>query len=176
MAATNRNLEERTRSKKFRLDLLHRLNTFTLTIPPLRERPEDILELTGICLKRCNKQYRRRTHIGHQGYAALKGHTFPGNVRELINTIKQAVVMCDRRFLDNYIVQSLGPAAGPAGPSRPETKPSGLREKLLAVEYDMLSQAAVRCATTREAADFLGISQPTVVRKFKKHGIAMGQV
>ncbi len=170
LAATNRNLERRTRNKLFRLDLLHRLNTFTLSIPPLRERPEDILELTGICLKRYNKQYRRRTHIGHQGYGALKAHSYPGNVRELINTVKQAVVMCDRRFLDDYIIQSLRPAS-PSPGTKSSSKNKGLKEELLFVEYEMLCQAAAQSSTTREAAKLLGISQPSVVRKFKKHGI-----
>ncbi|WP_027362588.1 sigma-54 interaction domain-containing protein [Desulfospira joergensenii] len=172
IAATNRNLDRRTLKKKFRLDLFHRLNTFTLTIPPLRERPEDILELTGICLKRYNKRYNRRTYIGYKAYDALKSHSFPGNVRELINIIKQAVVMCDRRFLDDYILRAIEPARTEA-PARAVKEETDLGRRLLSVEYEMLAQAAMRCRTTREAAGFLGISQPTLVRKMKKHGIAM---
>lgn len=171
IAATNRNLEERTRTKKFRLDLLHRLNTFTLSIPPLRARPEDILELVGICLKRYNKKYRRRTFIGNRGYEALKSHDFPGNVRELINTVKQAVVMCDKKFLDDYIIQALKMESAQAPADCVPQENSGLKERLAAVECEMLSQAADQCANTRQAADFLKISQPTVVRKFQKHGI-----
>ncbi|WDP90491.1 MAG: sigma 54-interacting transcriptional regulator [Desulfobacter sp.] len=174
IAATNRDLERRTRSKKFRLDLLHRLNAFTLDIPPLRERPEDILELTAHCLKQSNKRYKRRTHIGRKGYDALKSHTFPGNVRELINIIKEAVVMCDRRSLDEYLTNSLSPACPPVSS---ESGPSGesLPEKLSALEHDLVAGAAARCATTREAAGMLGVSQPTVVRKLKKYGIQMGE-
>ena len=170
IAATNRNLEARTRKKLFRLDLFHRLNTFTLTIPALRDRPEDILELVGICLKRYNKKYKRRTYIGHKGYNVLKSHAFPGNVRELINVIKQAVVMCDRRFLDDYLIRSVSQVPSPPAADRNDKKVS-LPEKLSALEYDLLSRAAARCATTREAAGVLGISQPTVVRKLKKYGI-----
>lgn len=172
IAATNRNLEQRTRTQKFRLDLFHRLNTFTLTIPPLRDRPEDILELVAICLKRYNGKYRRRAYIGHRGYDALKAHDFPGNVRELINTVKQAVVMCDKKFLDDYIVTALTSHSAECRPlsgTSPET--TGLRERLDTLECELLKQAASRCANTRQAAAFLGISQPTVVRKFKKHGI-----
>ncbi len=172
IAATNRNLEQRTRKKKFRLDLFHRLNTFTLSIPPLRDRPEDILELVGICLKQNNKRYKRRAYIGHKGYDALKAHAFPGNVRELINLIKQAVVMCDRKFLDEYLIQSIKPAVSPS-PVRPETSGETLPERLAALECELLVQAADQCRTTREAAQLLGVSQPTVVRKLKKHGISM---
>ena len=173
VAATNRNLEQRTQNKKFRLDLLHRLNTFTLSIPPLRDRPEDILELVGICLKRYNKKYRRRTFLGHRGYAALKSHDFPGNVRELINTVKQAVVMCDKKFLDDYIIRVLKTDAASPGPSANGTlqAETGLRARLDALESELLRQAASRCANTREMAAFLKISQPTVVRKLQKHGI-----
>ncbi len=175
VAATNRNLDKRTLQKQFRLDLFHRLNTFTLSIPPLRDRPEDILELVGICLKRYNKKYNRRTFIGYKAYEALKSYAFPGNVRELINIVKQAVVMCDRRFLDDYIIRATASVKVPAAPLQFFEENPGLPEKLRSVEYDMLIQAATRCGTTREAAVFLGISQPTVVRKLKKHGIDLGK-
>ena len=173
IAATNQNLDQRTLKKKFRLDLLHRLNTFTLNIPPLRERPEDILELVGDCLKRYNKKYNRRAYIGYKAYDALKRYIFPGNVRELINIVKQAVVMCDRRFLDDYIIRATAPVKSHSLQTAIVDEDSSLSEKLRSVEYEMLMQAVIMCHTTREAAVFLGISQPTVVRKLKKHGITM---
>ncbi|MFO7990493.1 MAG: sigma-54 interaction domain-containing protein [Thermodesulfobacteriota bacterium] len=173
LAATNQDLVELTRKKRFRLDLFHRLNTFTLSIPPLRERPEDILELARICLIRYNKKYRRRAHIGYRSMHALKTYSFPGNVRELINIIKQAVAMCDRRQLDDYLIRL---TETPAVSTACETHKNpgagtGLVQTLEAVEHDMLRQAADQCRTTRQAAEFLGISQPTVVRKFKKYGV-----
>ncbi len=175
IAATNRNLDQRTLKHQFRLDLLHRLNTFTLSIPPLRDRPEDILELTTICLKRYNRRYNRRAYIGYKAYEALKSYSFPGNVRELINIIKQAVVMCDRRFLDDYILRATEPVGPAIQPKKAVDEVSSLPEKLRAAEYEMFMQAVLRCGTTREAALFLGISQPTVVRKLKKHGMTMGK-
>jgi len=173
IAATNRNLDQRTLKKQFRLDLLHRLNTFTLSIPPLRDRPEDILELTATCLKRYNRRYNRRSYIGYKAYDALKSYCFPGNVRELINIIKQAVVMCDRRFLDDYIVRATENVQ-PRVTSLPSSaQNASLPEKLTVMEYEILTQAVKQCRTTREAAVFLGISQPTVVRKLKKHDLTM---
>jgi PAS domain S-box-containing protein len=174
IAATNRNLDQRTLKNQFRLDLLHRLNTFTLSIPPLRDRPEDILELTATCLKRCNRRYNRRSYIGYKAYDALKSYPFPGNVRELINIIKQAVVMCDRRFLDDYIIRATENQQPRVTAVLSLAKDTSLPEKLRSMEYEMLLQAVNRCRTTREAAIFLGISQPTVVRKLKKHGMGMG--
>ncbi len=173
IAATNQNLDQRTLKRQFRLDLFHRLNTFTLSIPPLRNRPEDILELVDTCLKRYNKRYNRRTSMGYKAYAALKSYAFPGNVRELINIIKQAVALCDQRILDDYIIRAVTPPARPV-PARPSLeKETNLPQRLEAVEYEMLLQAAIGCGTTREAAVFLGVSQPTVVRKLKKHGLVM---
>ena len=175
IAATNRDLGKLTTRRKFRLDLLHRLNTFTLSIPPLRKRPEDILDLVGILLKKYNKKYKRRAYIDYKGFECLKNYRFPGNVRELINIIKQAVVICDKRYLDEYIINSLQSAG--TGTAKQDIQSdqaaNTLPRRLATVERQMLEQAALACRTTREAAVFLGISQPSVVRKFKKYGITI---
>ncbi|WP_299981015.1 sigma 54-interacting transcriptional regulator [Desulfobacula sp.] len=173
IAATNQDLDSQTFNKKFRLDLFHRLNTFTLLIPPLRHRPEDILELVRITLKKYNKQYNRRARIGYKAFETLQAYDFPGNVRELINIIKQAIVMCDRRSLDDYLVKALNKITPLGTKVQPMKEGSTLSDKIWAVENEILMQAAMKCLTTREAASFLGISQPSVVRKFKKHGIAI---
>jgi len=171
IAATNRDLNQRVLNKEFRLDLLHRLNTFPLSIPPLRERPEDILELVSLCMKKYNKKYSRRTHMGYKAFEALKSYDFPGNVRELINIVKQAVVMCDRRLLDDYIIHVTEPQKICTPAVKTTKNPTDLPGKLMAVEHEMLLKAVQQCRTTREAAAFLGVSQPTVVRKLKKHGL-----
>jgi PAS domain S-box-containing protein len=176
MAATNQDLDSQTFNNQFRLDLLHRLNTFMLSIPPLRNRPEDILELVRLTLEKYNRQYNRRARIGYKAFDRLQTYDFPGNVRELINTIKQAIVMCDRRSLDDYLVSTLSRTRTRNHPSdgttAPPIKQAGtLAENLWAMENEVLKQAAMTCRTTREAAGFLGISQPSVVRKFQKHGI-----
>ncbi|MBT4876710.1 MAG: sigma-54-dependent Fis family transcriptional regulator, partial [Desulfobacula sp.] len=173
IAATNQDLDTRTFNKKFRLDLFHRLNTFTLSIPPLRNRPEDILELVRITLKKYNKQYNRRARIGYKAFDSLQAYDFPGNVRELINIIKQAIVMCDRRSLDDYLIKALNKTRPPGIKLQPMKEGGSLADKIMAVENEVLMQAAIKCLTTREAARFLGISQPSVVRKFKKHGLAI---
>ncbi len=173
IAATNQDLNALTVKKKFRLDLFHRLNTFTLVIPPLRERPEDILDLVRICLKRYNKKYNRRAYIDYKGFERLRSHDFPGNVRELINIIKQAVVLCDKRHLDDYIIQSLDSAKSPALDGENLETPGSLPEQLGRLEARLMQQAALACDTTRQAAAFLGISQPSVVRKYRQYKIKM---
>lgn len=177
IAATNRDLDKLTRKKRFRLDLFHRLNTFTLSIPPLRKRPEDILDLVGINLRKYNKKYNRRAYIDFKGFECLKKYDFPGNVRELINIVKQAVVMCDKRYLDDYIANLL--ESGQKHTADPEIHTDDLAMTLPGqveqLEKQLLEKAAMKCSTTRQAADFLGISQPTVVRKLKKYGIQIGK-
>ena len=178
IAATNRDLDRLTRQNKFRLDLLHRLNVFTLPIPPLRERPEDILDLVGINLKKYNKKYNRRAYIDYRGFECLKKYDFPGNVRELINIIKQAIVMCDKRYLDDYIINSLESVQTGHSPSQQQEESNTdqmltLPEQLNRFERQILEHATYKYETTRQAAKFLGVSQPSVVRKFKKHGLTI---
>jgi transcriptional regulator with PAS, ATPase and Fis domain len=81
IAATNRDLEELTRSNQFRQDLFYRLNTFTVRIPPLRERPEDVFELVNYLLREYNRTYRLKRRISPETLKVLQAYPFPGNVR-----------------------------------------------------------------------------------------------
>ena len=79
--------------------------------------------------------------------------------------------MCDRRQLDDYLIRLTDAPICPATGAPVKKTGAGLVQTLESVERDLLEQAAERCRTTRQAADFLGISQPTVVRKFKKYDV-----
>ncbi len=85
IAATNHDLEELTQRKQFRQDLFYRLNTFTIRIPPLRERPEDVFELVNYFLRKYNRAYRLKRRVSPEALKILQSHPFPGNVRELKN-------------------------------------------------------------------------------------------
>jgi PAS domain S-box-containing protein len=173
IAATNRDLEELVTRRQFRGDLFYRLNAFTIKIPPLRERPDDIFELVGHFLQRYNRRYNTRRQVSPEGLNVLQAHRFPGNVRELKNLVKKAVVMSDQRLLDDFIARSLNAADRPATSSgAPPATPSPLSEELSRLEKSLLQQAMQRCRTTRQLARQLGISQPTVVRKLKRHGLS----
>ncbi len=96
MAATNRDLEEAMRSREFRSDLYYRLGVVTLTVPPLRERRDDIPSLVASYLERFRRQLGRPAHaIAEEALAALVEYPWPGNVRELINVMERAVLLCD---------------------------------------------------------------------------------
>ena len=108
ISATNRDLESLTKKDKFREDLLYRLNTFTIQIPPLKERPEDIFELTKHYLQVYNKEFKQEKRISADVMQVLQSYPFTGNVRELKNIIKKAVVLSDEANLDDVFLKSLG--------------------------------------------------------------------
>ena len=95
LAATNRNLEERANAGRFRKDLLYRLNLYTIDIPPLHCRKEDIPVIADFYLKKLSQSYRRPiTEISGGAMLALMDYDWPGNVRELVNVIERAVITC----------------------------------------------------------------------------------
>jgi len=93
IAATNRNLEEDVRKKKFRMDLWYRLSVFTISIPPLRERSEDIGLLVNYMVKSFEKKLGKRIKsVPNHVFTKLQNYSWPGNVRELENVIERAVI------------------------------------------------------------------------------------
>ena len=117
IAATNRDLEELTSRRQFRQDLFYRLNTFTINIPPLRERPEDLFEFVNHYLRSYNRAYHLKRRVSPEALKLLQAYPFPGNVRELKNILKTAVLMGEKEVVDDFIVSSLGlqvkPETGP---------------------------------------------------------------
>lgn len=173
IAATNQDLEGLTKAKLFRQDLFYRLNTFTIRIPPLRERVEDIFELVNYFLRKYNRSYQVNRRISPSGFEALQSYSFPGNVRELKSLLKKAVIISDQEVLDDFIIGSLGEGAWAVG-RRLLKKQSHktLSEGINRVEREILEQALRKHKSTRQLARYLGISQPTVVRKLKKYGLS----
>ena len=96
IAATNQDLAARSATGEFRQDLYYRLNAFTVEIPPLRARADDIMLIADAMLERFGREYRRPgMSFNVQAAAAMKHHAWPGNVRELINAIQRAVMLCE---------------------------------------------------------------------------------
>ena len=164
IAATNRNLEEQVRARLFREDLYYRLNALAIEIPPLRTRPEDILDLAEKFLNLYNAQYQTDKRITPRGVELLLGHSFPGNARELRNIVKQAVVMSDDAVIDEALVVAMG--------GEQSSDDLSLVAALEKTEREVLLRARKIYGTTREIARHTGISQPSVVRKLHKYGIS----
>ncbi|WP_432734523.1 sigma-54 interaction domain-containing protein [Maridesulfovibrio sp. FT414] len=168
IAATNKNLEKQVSNRLFRKDLFYRLNVFTLTIPPLRERVEDIFALATSFLKKYNERYGKFKTLSPKSLRMLQNYSFPGNIRELDSLIKKGVAVAEEDMLDNYLEQSL---LGLEEVEPVSTKGLSLQEAVDMVEREMLVEALRNCLTTRDMAGYLKISQPSVVRKLKKYGL-----
>jgi transcriptional regulator with PAS, ATPase and Fis domain len=94
IAATNQDLDDAIKNGLFRQDLLYRLNTFVITLPPLRERVEDIAKLAGHFVQKMSEKYNRNVnHISEQAMAILERYSWPGNIRELSHVIERAVLI-----------------------------------------------------------------------------------
>lgn len=174
IAASNQDLEQRVKEKTFRPDLLFRLNSISITLPPLRERPEDLFELTYEFLSGFNKQYDSKKKINPLTIAMMQSYAFPGNIRELKNLIKKGVIMSMGDAIDRVVIESIGKEFGSEGAHAflDEDQIQSLEDITDAFEKEIIKHALKKYRSTRELARFLSISQPTIVRKLKKHGLS----
>jgi PAS domain S-box-containing protein len=173
IAATNRDLKKLLNQGKFREDLFYRLNSVNLRIPPLRERNEDIFNLAHYFLNTYNQTYDLKKRFSPQALEVLLSYQFPGNIRELKNIINSAVLMSEKDELEKSIVNAILDLK-----IEKNTLPIGhgedtqsLKKQLLSVEKTILANALSRYRSTREIAKHLNLSQSSVVRKLKHHGI-----
>ncbi|MCM3165993.1 MULTISPECIES: sigma-54 interaction domain-containing protein [Peribacillus] len=167
IAATNRNLSEMVKSGDFREDLFYRLNVIPITIPPLRERREDILALTDLFLTKANEQYKFSKEIDSRLKEYFYQHDWPGNVRELINIVERLVVLTDNRILS---INDLPEEYQPENRNQPNLNATlTLKEAVERAEKEILTKAAQTYQTTYEIAEALDSSQATIVRKLKKY-------
>ena len=174
VAATNHDIKQQVQERQFREDLFFRLNTISLLLPPLRERREDIFELANHFLQDYNKKYKQEKTISPLTLSLVQSHPFRGNVRELKNIIKQAVIMSEGNRIDKHILGMIGSDVLDAWSQTNlgDAKITNLSDVLGTLEKEMLKAAKRQCRTTRDMARFLNISQPSVIRKLKKYGIA----
>ncbi|MFJ7993166.1 sigma-54 interaction domain-containing protein [Peribacillus frigoritolerans] len=167
IAATNQNLSEMVKSGDFREDLFYRLNVIPITIPPLRERREDILALTDLFLTKANEQYKFSKEIDSRLKEYFYQHDWPGNVRELINIVERLVVLTDNRILS---INDLPEEYQPENRNQPNLNATlTLKEAVERAEKEILTKAAQTYQTTYEIAEALESSQATIVRKLKKY-------
>jgi DNA-binding NtrC family response regulator len=167
IAATNRNLEQAMLENSFRQDLFYRLNVIRITLPPLRERREDIGALVNHFLRHFNRRFHREVRgITPDALEALAGFDFPGNVRELENLIERAFAMGARDQLTIADLPSLTSRATGTAPISARTLPT-----LADVEKDLILRAlALLDNDKEEAARALGISRRTIYRRLKEYG------
>ncbi|MBL6725563.1 MAG: sigma 54-interacting transcriptional regulator [Rubripirellula sp.] len=162
VAATNRDLSEFVREKKFREDLFYRLSVFELMVPPLRDRGDDIPRLINHFLEHfCRQHGRVGLQIAEDAMTNMREYPWPGNVRQLRNVIDSAVVMAD-----DPAITSADLGLRDAGVSRIETLRIDEWEKRL------IRMALDRCdGSVPEAAKLLGVSRATAYRKITEYEI-----
>src|SRR5216117_3538987 len=169
IAATNRDLERAMTEGSFRQDLFYRLNVVRVTLPPLRERREDIPSLINHFLRRFNKRLHRDVRgVAPEALAALSAYTFPGNVRELENLIERAFAMGSREQIALTDMPSLSKTPMASTPvTSPESVPA-----LADVERELILKALAVFKDDKEAAaKALGISRRTIYRRLKEYGV-----
>lgn len=162
VAATNENIERAIAEGHFREDLYHRLNEFTIELPPLRECADDILPLAEFFLTQfCEKNHRRITGFTPSAVKRLKNYRWPGNVRELRNTVRSAALLSMTGTIDETDLDL------------PSTR--GMESYALKVEQEERTRIvkALKAAKYNKAlaAELLRISRPTLYEKMKKYGI-----
>ncbi len=185
ISATRKDLPQMIASGEFREDLYYRLNVIHIEMPPLRERLEDVDELSNYFLDRLNEEYHQSVSFAPGVLPSFQHYSWPGNLRELDNVIKGAYATCDGITIDpedlpvkfhhgslpawspegERFAVLAGPAANLLAAVPGEKPPMSMKERLERIEYAMLLDAYERFHSVRKAAEALGMSPATFVRK-----------
>lgn len=161
ISATNKDIRQMVRDELFREDLLYRINTIQLEVPPLRERGEDILLLLDFFLKKYTSKYNRaELKLHEQAKHKLLTYHWPGNVRELQHKIERAVILCEHNLIqaEDIITEHI------QQPFSPET-----------TNLEQIERQVIRTAISRNngnlsaSAEQLGISRQTLYNKMKRY-------
>lgn len=164
ICATNMNLHQLVEEGSFRQDLLYRINTIEIHIPPLREREGDVLLLAEYFLSRFSRKYKKTiTGFTRETKNKLQTYAWPGNVRELQHAIERAVILSDTSMLhpENFMLQS-----------GPRKKTDDVQLNLEQLEREAIEKALRRAeGNVTRAAELLGITRFALYRKLEKLGL-----
>lgn len=174
IAATNRDLAQETREKRFREDLFFRLNVISLEVPPLRQRREDIPLLAASFLERFAKRNRKNLKgFAPQTLDALLRYGWPGNVRELENAVERAVILCRGDLVGEEVLPANILNARPMA----DEASSQAELSLTGLSLDMMEKQVIEStmrqtnANKSETARRLGITRATLHNKLRKYGL-----
>jgi Nif-specific regulatory protein len=179
IAATNRDPRVAMERGTLREDLYYRLSVFEITLPPLRERPEDILLLAEAFLEEIGRTVGRpAAGVSKDARDRLLTHPWPGNVRELRNAIERAVILCEGGLITGeHLPMAL--AAAPRSPAPPPvsavTPPTAIPPegvKLEAIERELIQKAMAQAQNNKsEAARLLGLARGQLYSRLKRYGL-----
>ncbi len=165
IAATHRNLEEMVENKEFRLDLYFRLNTLPIHLPPLRERKSDIPALVEYFCGRFEQRFGYTRRFSRQALECLLNYSWPGNIRELENTIERMLLTSEQHIIGDGDLP-VAVSGAPYKLSLDSVMP--LKDCLRLTEENLLHMAWQKYGTTTNVAKALGIDQSTASRKLRK--------
>ena len=173
VSATNRDLAQIISQGGFREDLYYRLNTFTIRIPPLRQRPEDVVPLAQHFLERYARELRKSiAGFSTRALELLKAHTFPGNIRELNNMVERAAIVGTAALIDaeDLEIERIAPDL----PTQPAPTPEESENlDLEANEERLIRKALHRCNGNKvHASRLLGISRDALRRRMARYAIS----
>ncbi len=175
VAATNANLTEMVREKKFRQDLYYRLSVVTVEIPPLRDRPEDVMPLAEHFLTRfCRQANRPKLHISDEARKRIQGHTWPGNVRELRNLMERVAFLSAGKSVE---ASDLAFILSPQKDSFQDLADGyGLAEATDRFQQEYIKRAIKRVQSNMsEAARVLGLHRSNLYRKMRQLGMEVDE-
>jgi transcriptional regulator with GAF, ATPase, and Fis domain len=176
IVATNRQMDADVRAGRFRQDLWYRLNIFPITVPPLRQRREDIPLLTAhLIQKHCRKVGRPVLEVSRASMATLQAHTWPGNVRELENVVERAVILSRGKWAEISVDVPQPADLVPAPPPTPHGAGNGSRSTLDDLQREhilaTLEDLHWRVEGRGGAAEALGMNPNTLRSRMRKLGL-----
>ena len=174
VSATNKNLMELVKEEKFREDLYYRLNVVPINVPPLRDRPEDILPLIQSNLVKYNEHLNENKTLSPDVLTTLLKYPWPGNIRELQNIIERLIITTNEDIItDENLPIFLRQEAEKNANTNADLSLSAAMEK---AEKEILTNALSSYKSTRAMAKVLKVSQPTIVRKLNKYGLSKEKI
>ncbi len=174
VCATNSDLRKDIAAGRFREDLFYRLNVIELAVPPLAERPEDVLPLAEKFLRDLSPSPSGAVwRLAPEGRESLLRHPWPGNVRELENALRRAVLVAPGDTIRNEDLGLGTYTVAPAAPVSPDHPDGPLDEVALAERVKLERALAEAGGVVARAAEILGLSRQALYRKMERHGLAM---
>ncbi|MDM5239679.1 sigma 54-interacting transcriptional regulator [Bacillus cereus] len=172
IAATNRKIEEMVKEGKFRADLYYRLHVLPVNIPPLRKRREDIFPLIHFYLQKYNQIFNQTRTFSKQTIDVFQRYQWPGNIRELENTVEQLVIMAKKEEISIHDLPDRFHSVSMEEEALESLKKgNNLSEIIESMEKTIIEQAIKKNKTTRKTAKVLGITQTSLIRRLKKYNI-----
>ena len=166
VCASNMDLKEMVRKNQFRADLYYRLNVVSVTIPPLRERREDIPYLVTYFINHFNRKYKKKKFITKEAMDLLVSYAWPGNVREVANVIERLSVVTEKMQIDP---EDLPHEIRSDNMNLEMDREISLKEYIDEKEISLIRSAIKKFGSARKAAAVLKVNHSTLTRKLQRY-------